>query len=152
MPRIATLNNKHSSNPGRSYYRAHCIVHKGRKDDAVFSSLVDCMTTYIVRPSASLTDRGARRLAAAHQPWHFFWLYICHRHLHAKFQKNWLSKKPYFFHLKMLDNVFAADCTYCFCGRLYKVCDFMNCYKESNKKSVSHGEGINCRNTNIFHI
>ena len=72
MPRIATLNNKHSANPGRSYHRAQCIVHEGRKDDAGFSSLVDCMTTYIVRANASLTGRGVRRLAAAHWPWHFF--------------------------------------------------------------------------------
>ena len=41
MPRIATLNNKHSANPGRSYHRAHygTIVHKGRKDDTRFSFL-----------------------------------------------------------------------------------------------------------------
>ena len=64
---MATLNYKHSANPGRSYHRAHyTMVHKGRKDDARFSSLVDCMTIPIVRASASLTGRGARRLAAAH--------------------------------------------------------------------------------------
>ena len=44
-PRMATLIYKHSANPGRTYLRAHyTIVHKGRKDDARFSSLVDCMT------------------------------------------------------------------------------------------------------------
>ena len=46
MPRMATLNYKHSANFGRSYNRAHyTIVHKGRKDDARISSLVDCMTS-----------------------------------------------------------------------------------------------------------
>ena len=66
---MATLNYKHSANPGCSYHRAHytTIVHKGRKDDARFSSLDSSrLHDYIVRASASLTGRGARRLAAVH--------------------------------------------------------------------------------------
>ena len=41
MPRMATLNYKHSANPGRSYHRAHYTIVRTqrRKDDARFSSL-----------------------------------------------------------------------------------------------------------------
>ena len=66
---MATLNYKHSANPGGSYHRAHyTIVHKGRKGRSIFFSLYiySRLHDYIVRASASLTSRGARRLAAAH--------------------------------------------------------------------------------------
>ena len=66
---MATLNYKHSANPGRSYHRAHYTIVRTqrRKYDARFSSLDSSrLHDYIVRASASLTGRGARRLAAAH--------------------------------------------------------------------------------------
>ena len=61
-----------------------------------------------------MTGRGARRLAAAHQPGHFFTLYMylyIVQVLACKFSKTLTGKKTELFSFENL--------VQCFCGRLY---------------------------------
>ena len=122
--RIATLTYRHFGNPGCIYYRAHyTIVHK--------KAWPDWPELFFRPPNVrnySSTARewqsgrshavaaGGRALAVAI----FFTLYIynygCHRYLHAKFQEDWPSKNPSFFHLKICCIVFDAPCRF-FCRK-----------------------------------
>ena len=75
MSRLATLNNKHSATPDRSYHHAHCTdcTRTQKKDDEHFSSLIsrnctahECLSDWPLRAEA-----GSRALDGA------FFLFSC---------------------------------------------------------------------------